>query len=367
MTEDLSTSPPGEELVQAATAAALRTLVGNNVSSPGQQGELLHPYPPPLREQANNPALRGSFTYTPWPEANLGHNPLPEAEPVEMSESEGLQRFRSFLEGFIQAAQGNSDDQELVAHARNMLEGTTYIGEQQLQEGCARIATEWKRQLDTDPTKTIYLFAAALRSGTYILDRILAHFDEADLERYRGRLHLVSNATIIKARPDAEGKVDWRPEPLPENNEVYLVDDWFGTTRQISTAYRQRIPRTDGWERANITLQLITAPADAIENGIYLDDNTLSEGRHVSVSAAYTSREMPDGEQCATGIHSSTDDRVEVPIQKMVQRLRNHYGQTDALMPPMTNIVRPYRRQDYIATNLRRVAAFYGQQLYSNQ
>lgn len=362
---------PPDEIAQEAARAALRTLStgGDVASTPGQQGELQHPHPPTLREQANDPTLPGTFTYTPQAEANLGYNPRPDAEQVPMSEAKGVPALKSFLETFIETARDSSDpaDQELVAHASGLLESLTYIGERELQQASAGIAAQWKQRLDADPTKIIYLFGAPYRSGTYILDRILEHFSEADLQKYQGRLHLVSDAIARKPRPNAAGVTEWRRDPLPKNHEIFMVDDWVGTVRQMSAAYQQELAHDDDWEHLNIRIQLITATADALQHGLILNDGMTREGVRVPVDAFYTSRSMPDGKPCDTGIHSSTDDRFEIPIQKMVQRLRDHYGQADAILPPLTNIVRPYRQAGYEPANLRRLAAFYGERLAGGQ
>lgn len=348
-----------DKLTQQATVAALRTLVLDSTVVASHNTAIEHEVaanaPPSIIEQSKVPDLPGEFTYAKQAEPKLAYFPDRDADLIPMSESEGLRDFRSFLEDFISLASGsdNGEDRALVAQAIDILHNTTYVGELQLDEGAATMATTWKRQLDEDPTKSIYLWATPGKSNMFVLDRVLGHFSEADIEKYRGQLHFLFDSSI-SWKNGREVSIE-----LPANSEVVMAEDWVDSGRQFANEYSRIYPQLiSGPYPVDVSLHLITASPELLGTGAYIKE---APGA-VPVSARYTSRIAADGKPIHTGLHSSTDDRFEEPIGMMVASLRERHDLPDTMMPPMTNIMRPYHAPDYVPANVVRVAQAYGEQ-----
>lgn len=367
MDETFDQPSPDPVDLQHEAAAALR-LMGITEPQPGsdpaagdhaaaaRQFETAPTYPPSLADQANDPALTGGFSYVRSPEATMGKNARETDEVRQMGEREGLQGLRAFLGHFAETAagSGNESDGRLAERARDISENLTYIGERELEQASDGIAADWKSYLDGDPSAQLFMWTRPLKSNAYMLDKVLARFSDDELERYRGRLQFVSEVT--RYRPKTEP-----PATVSENHRVVMLDDWIETGRQMSEAYTRDVKFNwpDALPPPNVEIQLVTATAAARRDGIELNDGF--GGREtLPVRSFFESRPMADGSQCVTGLHSSTDDTFEIPIGEMVEALRERYGEPDAEMPPLTNVVRPYRQPGYAPEHVLHAAAVYG-------
>jgi hypothetical protein len=305
---------------------------------------------PGLAEQAADPDVKGTVRYIRQAEAKGDQRSQPEDEVLEQPEALSLKELRAFLQHVSETAHASDspEDVELAAQATDMLEHLTYIGEREMTAATAQIASAWKQYLDEDPGRQLFMWARALKSSVYVLDQVLGNFSDEELEAYRGRLHFLYDATLPQKR-----------QPVaPTDYKVVMVDDWVGTGRQISEAYSTDVERYWPYDQPPKTeIQLIATTEAMQQDGLVTNNG--SHGVHIPVKAIHKARPGTDGQPYITGRHSSTDDRFEVPISKMVQSLQGRHGEPEATMPPLTNVVRPYRDSNYQPSQVLRVAKKY--------
>jgi hypothetical protein len=305
---------------------------------------------PTFAEQATDRMLPGKFKYIVSAEPKIDAHRREADHVIEMSEDEGVSRLGTFLQSYVTAAEGHEspEDPSLIETAKDMLENLTYIGERELDQATTEIADEWKAYLDNNPDAKLYMAARPMKSSTYILDRVLGHMGE--LEAYKDRLRFIDELTRYYGQ-------DEQPPSVPDKHRVIMIDDWIGTGRQLSQVYAEDIDiawRNAGHdEPLHTEIQLIAATDEQAQQG--LTTHNMSWGVHLPIKAVYRSRKTEGGSPFITGMHSSTDDFFEIPIGNMVKSLRQNHGQIDVVMPPLTNIARPYRSMDYKGMNIDRL------------
>lgn len=263
-----------------------------------------------------------------------------------ISEHEGLMQLYDFL-----SAVATSEYLPLVMMntANAILKDLTFIGEKEYQEAAQGIATYWKSALNSNPQLQIFAVTgeiaksndnyiddqgrAQVKSDDYLLEAVLAHFTDDELELYAGRLTR-DGADIV--------------ETQSENLKVVLLDDWTISGSQLMEARDAFMRRCPGLA-ASVEVQLLVADERRLRQGI--GGNGVGNPA-TTVRAYYIAHQsVVDGEKetYMTGSHSSVDYGFEYAIRPMVIASQRRYGPTSeprVTMPPLTNIVRPYRSGD---------------------
>ena len=257
-----------------------------------------------------------------------------------MTEQKALQSLDHFLEGVVSRSKGTWTGET----AASMRENLTFIGEKEYHEAVAGIAEYWKSQLNKNESLQILAVAGEIaKSGNYknadgesqiksddfLLDHILSHFSEEDLEKYEGRL--IIDARDITATEAADLK-------------VVLLDDWTISGSQLTEARNEFIYQHPHLANS-VEIQLIAGTEDRIKHGLrgYDDEGNITSTpirSYFMAHAAESSLSTRSGAHI-TGFHSSVDFDFENDIGAMVAESRSQTGV--GTMPPLTNIVRPYR------------------------
>lgn len=257
-----------------------------------------------------------------------------------LTEHEALTEYDAALSGL-------SETNEI---ARSLRENLTFIGEKEYQEAVGGIATYWKRLLDANQDLQIYVHKGALSSDSYIksdeymFDRIIEHFSDQELEKYKHRL-IVRAEDIVSDAPD--------------RLRAFLLDDWTisgSQLREAATGFLVDHPDSLGClevmliaasrERISLGLEDIRGPyiGDRREMNISVPVKSYFLAHHAPLMEHESSRGVH-----ITGSHSAVDYGFEVLLNKMMG------GRKDKMLPPPANIIRPYRRRGYTHKNTIRL------------
>lgn len=280
---------------------------------------------------------------------------------VICTEQEAIDNTYTYLETAV--ALGTDLDTDAATQAVSLRDNLTYIGEKEYQEATTGIALYWKAMLDRDPEQQILALAGGIakahnyhengklmvKSDDYLLDNILAHFSDEEVKKYRGRL--ITDSQDITATE-------------AHNLKVVLVDDWTITGSQLQGAasdFRQKYPQF----ASSVEIQLIAANNERITRGLSRirydspDNNELS----VPVRAYFKAHDAPSAflsKAHITGSYSSVDFNAVQEMTKITGGAR-HVRNLDEMqravlftLPPMANIVPPYRLEDFQLTQRER-------------
>lgn len=264
---------------------------------------------------------------------------------IGMTEQEGMIQLASFLDTYTAYEKvDDAPNPHLMRQARSIRENLTFIGEKEYSEAVAGLAEMWKGFLDGDPKRQMCVTADIAKayqgdnqrkSDAYLFDRIMEHFSDEELEEYAGRL--------VKS-----------PEELTagaEDVRVVILDDWSISGSQASRVFEKF--KDEPWFAAyskSIEINLLTSIKSRIEHGL---STGYSGGTSVPVRSYFVSHDAPDSGYGShtTGTHSSVDFDFEDTINSIMHKLQSEveedHGQQRAdqvIMPPLTNIDRPYRR-----------------------
>lgn len=285
---------------------------------------------------------------------------MAENEPYykTMSEQDALRELYGFLYEVTESAAAARYDREQAA---SMMDRLTFIGEKEYKEATSGIANMWKSELDKNPNLQIYAVAGEIaksgnyyqesgqrqiKSDDYLLDNILSHFTDEELEQYAGRLVVdEKNVTADK----------------PESLKVVLLDDWTISGQQLLKAKDRFLTKHPNLA-SSVEVQLLVASESRIKNGLIDRDHDGIAKSTTPVRAyfmAHVSEQGYGNGAHITGYHSSVDYDFENAIESMVRVARNA-GEMTA-MPPLTNIARPYYAKDVALTHKDRVRAKTGQ------
>lgn len=263
-----------------------------------------------------------------------------------ISEHEGLMQLYAFLSS---VATSEYLPLGMMNTADAMLKNLTFIGEKEYQEAAEGIATYWKSALNANSQLQILAATgeiagsndkyiddqgrAQVKSDDYLLEAVLAHFTDDELELYAGRL-IHDGADIVATQS--------------ENLKVVLLDDWTISGSQLMEARDAFMRRCPGLA-VSLEVQLLVADERRLAQGI--GGNGVGEPA-TTVRAYYIAHHSAvngEKETYMTGSHSSVDYGFEHAIRLMVtasQRRRGAASEPRVTMPPLTNIVRPYRSGD---------------------
>jgi hypothetical protein len=250
-----------------------------------------------------------------------------------LTEHEGLAETYGFL---TQAAElphteGTSPELEAASSkARTILQELHFIGERELDEATKGIAALWKSKLLADPSQKLCVpdvigdTETMSKSGGYLFQRVLSQFSDEERSMFGPR--------ILTDLKQLRGK--------PEKTTVILLDDWSISSTQLSTGFGDIISdrRSTKWS-GQVEVHLVAASTTQL-------DNAKVQGRPVPTFAYYKceqDKSNHEGSPVITGIHSSVDFGFEKQIEDITKALNERPDHTKTMMPPMTNIVRPYR------------------------
>lgn len=253
--------------------------------------------------------------------------------PVFMTEHAALVG----LDYFLQTVQ--SSPSVYAKHAEIIRDTLTFIGKKEYDAAIKGIARRWMNLLDRDQRLLLHVasdglasdpcYAGMAKSSDYLLAGILSTFSEQEWVKYGERIFL-------------EGPYD-----ATDNGyrvRTILLDDWTISGAQISDAYNTLIARYPEAE-GTVEVQLIVAHPDKIQHGFeVLCSGALSTTRYLPVYAYYQARpsEIAHTGAHITGFHSSVDFDFENILRAMAKDMSRLTGES-VPMPPLTNIVRPYR------------------------
>lgn len=253
------------------------------------------------------------------------------------SELSALRAYNELLDKHDEAASA-----EKGVSLTSLRDDITYIGKNEYKEAVKGIAAYWKTLLDRDPNQQIFICTQAIgsahfvKSDEYMIDRIVAQFSDEELKRYKGRFTM-NQADIMDSNP--------------KDVRIVLVDDWTISGSQLRGAasrFIRRFPQFAG----RIEIQLIAASRERISLGLEevtgraYESGAWSEyGLSVPVRAyyvAHAANSLDDSARgvCITGSHSSVDFGFENVLSQLIRG-------SDQTMPPIANIVRPYRQAGY--------------------
>lgn len=265
---------------------------------------------------------------------------------IVKTEQDSLKKLCGFLKTV------SSSESEVGKQASKMLESISFIGNKEFNEASAAMAVYWMSELDNNEELKIavvsgavaesggyvnYDDSAQIKSDEFFLENILSFFSDDDILKYRDRLMIGYDNSV---------DVD------PSNLKVIFLDDWVISGSQLSHAIVDFI---DTYPDLNNSIEVHLAIADEqrIKEGLSGID---SSGNQIitPVKAYYTAHDSPYGRRCRshiTGFHSSTDYDFEDHIALFLHFLEQEYNYKDLTMPPLTNIVRPYRNNGVTRDN----------------
>lgn len=301
---------------------------------------------PRIDEQAADQSRSNTITYVKSRES-LGTHTSSDVynnnlQRITLSEQEALISYVDWLNAA--KVRDPSYKEELEGLERNL----TFIGQKEYREAVSSIAAYWKHILNSGARKQIYVLKGAIttngkvKSDEYMLDQILQNFSNRELKRYRGRL-IVRDEDIVSDKP--------------EDLSVVLLDDWTISGGQMQLAARAFLKRHPD-SRGCLEIQLIAASKERIALGLEGIEVRHDDYTERSISVPVKAYYMAHHDETAvgvstrgvriTGAHSSVDYGFEVALA--------HH---DAVLPPLANIVRPYRKPQYKQKNTQRLMRLY--------
>lgn len=253
------------------------------------------------------------------------------------------------------------DDTEKTKIRKRLVDELSFVGEKEYEEAVSSIAKYWKILMRKDKLLQINIQKGAISNGygiksdEYMLDRILAHFNDDDLNEFRGRL-LINDLDSLKGDP--------------EHVRIVFLDDWTisgSQLRSATTDFIQRYPDLAG----RLEIQLIASVDERVGLGLEGVQQTTKLKKNIRINETpiiVRSYYLAHGHSqlgqdpnlfdnlrsnsargvSITGAHSSVDFGFELLIEAMFPS--NH----DDHMPPLTNIQRPYRLPGYRTENTDR-------------
>lgn len=279
---------------------------------------------------------------------------------VRMSEADALKQLWEFLSVALHDTEVSTI---LRQRLENIREFITFVGEKELNEAAEGLAIYWKDRMDKNPRKPLVILpidqaispdgfngdGAMTKSSTYLLDKILSYFSEADIQKYRKQL-----------RFGFDGMGRW----AMNNSRVIILDDWSLSGRQLKGARDRLVQQHPQVGLGGIEINLVAASQELIHTGLDGDGSgftkTWPADTRTPVRAYFMTRSAKYMQNnrggFVTGAHSSADYAFEDVIRTIVARHASEDPPTIlSTMPPLTNIVRPYRQDGYSPNNINRV------------
>ncbi|NCU38081.1 hypothetical protein EOL96_03450 [Candidatus Saccharibacteria bacterium] len=268
-----------------------------------------------------------------------------------LTEHKAIAQFVTAMERLEQLARENNTPEDSLA-IRNIIDNVTFIGEPEYQEATKGIAMYWKHLLQTDPEMQLLVLKGAIsknqssiKSDEYMFDRILAHFSNQELAQYKGRL-------IVDANDLTSDK--------PQNIRTILLDDWTISGSQLRAAAADFIAAKPDLV-GTIEVQLIAASKERVALGLERTGtySSLREKKYEELPVLVRAYFLAHDSGKSTGTHSDTHgstitgahSAVDFGFENAIEQFCSRYHMP---MPPLTNIVRPYRLKGYKRRNIER-------------
>ncbi len=280
-----------------------------------------------------------------------------------MTEHDMLVGMDTFLRDVEEYARG--EDTLVTEHdfAKALRENLTFIGQKEYLEATRGIADYWKALLDKNPDQQILAVTGKInsirvKSDQYLLEHILQNFTDEEAEKYHKRL--IVDAEDVTATD-------------PKNLRIVVLDDWTISGSQLRYVVSHVKETLPGFE-ASVEMQLVAAREQRIKDGFNATSESFNDPKDIRVPLrayymAHHSDHAIRSSAHITGFHSSVDYDFETTIGWTVATLqRQGAPQNLQTMPPLTNIVRPYRREggypltqrDRFRTGVKISAGLYG-------
>jgi len=217
-----------------------------------------------------------------------------------MTEHEGLLELRGFLKRGFDELSGS------------MLKNLTFIGEKEYAEGAAGLADYWKYYLDSDPEAQLCVTTLIsgwfnFKSDKYLLERVLEHFTDEELEQYKGRL-LVNPKELSAPK---------------EKVRIVLLDDWTVSGMQMSEAFLSALSIGLDKYADQIEINLLTASLKRIENGLEVESSSHSSSWTLPIKAYFLAHSAKgpvlhkENDAYIGGTHSLVDFEFAGPLRNM--------------------------------------------------
>lgn len=238
------------------------------------------------------------------------------------------------------------------SQAQDMIDNLTFIGEAEYAEAVRGIATYWKHLLDSQPDLQLFVLKGAIsskgrvKSDEYMFDRIVSHFSDEELARYKNRL-------IIRDSDIAQDN--------PEHLRVVLLDDWTISGSQLRYAAHEFLKQHPD-SQACMEVCLIAASKERIALGLE-EIRGIQKGYSVEadislpLKAYFMAHHARYTDSSARGVHiTGAHSAVDYGFEEELDRI---YGGSGKTMPPLANIVRPYRQTGYRRESTARIMRLY--------
>ncbi len=291
---------------------------------------------PRFSEQAEDESRLTRITYANHLQRSMTGAYMEHESQRTVTEHEGLKGLRDFLqeviaqERNIPRLRANKAGQK----ARSMLENLSYIGKPEYDEAVVGIANRWRQQLLDDPDLQICVLSttgpSATKSGAFLLDNILRHFSDDELNTFHGRL--VTQPENLTTTPD--------------KTRLVLLDDWVSSGIQMNNLM-SRVFRQYPELKQQVSVQLVAATNERIEHGMAYYTVPEKPPEYFPVYAYFKAHDADSGNDVwdsathITGYYCSVDYGFNDTIAMMAQEM--HVD-----MPPLTNIIRPYRSGSFV-------------------
>ncbi len=276
----------------------------------------------------------------------LKYRPYIDSNPIAITEHEALNQLRQTLDRLLASSLPDEHRHE-IEDIRNNL---TFLGDKEVRKSTPGMAVLWRNFLEEDPKNVLCLTTlhktnegenTRLKSGPYIIGKILDNFTDEELAAYKGRI-------IDDPLKLPELGVD------PNYTRIIAVDDSTISGSQLKDILREMdTPEMapylglakvkHEWEDEiylkSVEINLLAAPGKLLEHGfqVYLD--AAGQQTRVQVKAYYKNHEV-EGHVRTTSAHSSMDWGFEETIRFAIAA-----SDTYLPMPPLTFIERPYRSE----------------------
>lgn len=283
-----------------------------------------------------------------------------EHDPIQMSEHDALME----LQGYLEKIQTLEDDEDRITpalreHASDMVENLTFIGDKEYKKATKGIADYWKSLLDKDNGQQIYIATGRIssddagevegqtppvKSDKYLLDSILEHFNDDELEKYSGKM-ITSEDKITATNAD--------------DLKVVFLDDWIASGQQLVSAAESFM--SDYPEFADsVEVQVIAANERRVKSGLTgmkfgMDGNSLRDSLPVrSYYLAHSTRVARNSGARITGAHSAVDYDFCDNIDAMDIFMYRNDIENDGV-PLLADISQPYRQAGIDLKNEKRL------------
>jgi len=296
----------------------------------------------------------------------------------EISEQDAVDQTVNFLEMFSRAvkedAASSDGAKEFADVADTLVGGLDYITQEDLHTATEGLAAYWANYLSEDSRNRILVIGDGHKSRRFISEMVTAQVPEELQGRIDHQHTPYEHSVAFMAEQNGSPFTSDQYREYVDHIKPVVVDDWMATGSQISLLIGNdardalRFGQLAGNDvrdeleavlLSKVEINLCVATDEQLAQGLTAQEGP-ALGKQFSVKSYWrkqSAETIPsyaydaDGyayqrprpvRNLITGAHSSTDDALEKPCAEMVKIFRSEVGIT-AQMPPLTNLVRPYR------------------------